>query len=101
MDKGWDDMKRVKEEEFFMKKEKELLKKKEAEREKKEKEKVKEISHMRCPKCGESLKEVSFQNILIDQCTGCSGVWLDPGELETLAQHDQGGLIGRFFKRNI
>jgi len=99
MGNAWDDMKRVKEDEYFMKKDKELLHKKEEEKKAKEEEKVKELTHMRCPKCGAPLKEIPFQNILIDQCSGCSGVWLDPGEMETLAEQDQGGLISRFFKR--
>ena len=98
MDKAWDDMKRVKEEEFFMKKEKELLKKKEEERRAQEEKRLRETAQMRCPKCGAPLKEISFQKILIDQCTGCSGVWLDPGELEALAEQEQGGWINRFFK---
>ena len=26
-----------------------------------------------------------YQNVHIDRCTGCGGVWLDQGELEALA----------------
>ena len=98
MDKSWDDMKRVKEEEYFMKKEKEALQKKKEEQKALEEEKTKELTHMRCPKCGAPLKEISFQKILIDQCTACSGVWLDPGELEAIAEEDQDGFFSRFFK---
>lgn len=98
MDKAWEDMKRAKEEEYFMKKEKELLKKREEEKRIREEQRKKELTHMKCPKCGESLKEVAFQNILIDQCTGCSGVWLDPGELEALARQEEGSWVSRFFK---
>ena len=98
MDKSWDDMKRVKEEEYFMKKEKETLQKKKEEQKALEENKTRELAHMRCPKCGAPLKEISFQKILIDQCTACSGVWLDPGELETIAEEDQDGFFSRFFK---
>jgi hypothetical protein len=55
---------------------------------------------MRCPKCGDSLKARSFQKIEIDQCTGCGGIWLDAGELEQVAEKDEGSWLGRFWQKN-
>lgn len=46
---------------------------------------LKEICHMKCPKCGSDLKQVVFRGIKIDKCDSCKGVWLDDGELEKLA----------------
>lgn len=47
---------------------------------------------MRCPRCGGGLKEVSFRDLLVDHCTRCRGVWLDPGELEQVAGAEFGML---------
>lgn len=46
---------------------------------------IKNICHMKCPKCGGDLNEMVFRGIKIDKCNSCSGVWLDNGELEKLA----------------
>lgn len=54
---------------------------------------VKEICHMKCPKCGGDLNEVLFRGIKIDRCTACNGVWLDNGELEKLAGHEEKSII--------
>jgi Zn-finger nucleic acid-binding protein len=55
---------------------------------------------MRCPKCGEPLKARSFQKIEIDQCTGCGGIWLDAGELESVAEKEGGSWLGKFWQKN-
>jgi hypothetical protein len=55
---------------------------------------------MRCPKCGEPLKERSFQKVQIDQCTGCSGIWLDAGELEAVAGKEESSWLGKFWQKN-
>ena len=46
----------------------------------------KEAHWMKCPKCGGDLQEINYQNVMIDTCTECKGVWLDHGELELLAK---------------
>lgn len=38
-----------------------------------------------CPKCQSQMLAVSRFGVQIDQCTGCGGIFLDPGELEELA----------------
>lgn len=37
-----------------------------------------------CPNCQAGMQEVSRNNVMIDVCTQCRGVWLDRGELEKL-----------------
>lgn len=37
-----------------------------------------------CPNCNESMSAVIRQEIEIDMCPTCRGVWLDRGELEKL-----------------
>lgn len=42
---------------------------------------------MKCPVCDNvSMKEVEKENVLIDICPNCKGVWLDRGELEKITQ---------------
>jgi Zn-finger nucleic acid-binding protein len=54
---------------------------------------------MRCPKCGRKLEEVVYHKVRIDRCTGCGGVWLDPGELEVLAPGEHTSWIGELLSR--
>ena len=39
---------------------------------------------MKCPKCGESMRSYERNRVMIDQCEGCRGIFLDRGELEQL-----------------
>jgi hypothetical protein len=41
---------------------------------------------MKCPKCGADLEEINYQNVMIDTCKECKGIWLDHGELELLSK---------------
>ena len=74
----------------------EKKKKQEEEKQKKlaevEKKKLKELHDMKCPKCGMELIEIDYKSIKIDKCSGCEGVWLDAGELETVSQLEKTGL---------
>jgi len=89
-----------KEEEYFLKKEAEKIKflaeKAQKETEEAEKKRLKELHHMRCPKCGMELQEIVFRDVHIDKCGCCGGVWLDDGELEQLAAQDSQGLLKKF-----
>jgi uncharacterized protein len=96
----WDERKKAQEDEYFVRKEKELIEKMKSKQQKEDSQAVKEVCHMRCPKCGNSLKERSFQKILVDQCTGCGGIWLDPGELESVAGREQGSWLGKLWERS-
>jgi len=95
----WDERKKAQEDEYFVKKEKELIEKLKAKQEAEKKAQLKEVSRMRCPKCGEPLKERSFQKVLIDQCAGCGGIWLDAGELEEVAGREEGGWLGKVWQK--
>ena len=39
---------------------------------------------MKCPKCQEHMFAMEYDNVEIDVCDDCGGVWLDSGELETI-----------------
>jgi hypothetical protein len=80
----------VSEEEYIARKEYERLKIIEEEKHEKlvaeEKMKLKELHHMRCPKCGMELITINYKSIEVDKCSGCQGVWLDAGELEAVSK---------------
>jgi protein-arginine kinase activator protein McsA len=57
-----------------------------------EKKRLKDLHNMRCPKCGMDLIEIDYQQIKIDKCSECDGIWLDAGELETVSGLEKTGL---------
>jgi ribosomal protein L37AE/L43A len=95
----WDERKKALEDEYFVKKEKELIEKLRTKSAAEKKAEIKEFCRMRCPKCGEALKERSFRKISIDQCAGCGGIWLDSGEIEQIAVKDEASWLGKFWQK--
>ena len=85
-----------KEDEYFARTEFERKKKIEEEKQKKmaeeERKKLRDLHHMRCPKCGMSLIEIDYKGLKIDKCSECDGVWLDAGELQAVAKLERTGL---------
>lgn len=88
-----DDRGRALENEYFRQKEKELLDKMRA--------RLDESKNLeaQCPKCDGTLYEADYENIKIDVCNKCTGVWLDAGELAQIAAKDEegGGWFGKLF----
>ncbi len=62
-----------------------------------EKVRLRELHHMKCPKCGMDLTEIEFRGIQLDRCVTCNGTWFDAGEIEKLVQKESqsDGLLGR------
>ena len=78
-----------KEDEYFFKKDKELLEKMRSSANERKKEledrNKNEPFWMRCPKCGEPLEEETLEDVVrVDNCAGCGGTYFDKGELELL-----------------
>ena len=44
---------------------------------------------MKCPVCKEPMIVLELNEVEIDHCTACSGIWLDAGELELLIEDEQ------------
>ena len=103
-----DDMKSQgysKEDEYFHRKDQELIaklrEKADAQRAKLEAENKKKEYWMRCPKCGSALKEEKYaETVLVDRCSSkaCGGIFFDGGELE-LVLKAKGSLMQRIFGR--
>ncbi len=96
----WDERKKAQEDEYFIRKERELLEKLKAKQGAEAKEAAQSSADLKCPRCGQILKEQTFQKILIDQCPGCHGIWLDAGELEQIAGKEDDSWLGKFWKRD-
>jgi uncharacterized protein len=95
------------EDEYFAKVNAELLRAQRAkldeERARAEREARKQACFMKCPKCGGELREETHGPLKIDRCADCTGVWLDPGELELLGQADResrGSFLSGLFARS-
>jgi hypothetical protein len=84
------------EEEYFAKMEYEnkrkILEEKHKELATGEKNRLKELHHMKCPKCGMELIEIDYKKTRIDRCSECKGIWLDAGELETVSKFERSTL---------
>lgn len=41
---------------------------------------------MHCPKCSSPMEPVTYQEIEVDRCTSCKGLWFDNAELKHLKE---------------
>ena len=89
-----EDRGRALENEYFHRKERELIEKMKAKLDA-------ENSHpteMNCPKCDGKLVETDYENIKVDVCDSCSGVWFDAGELaQVIDKNENTGWLSRVF----
>ena len=89
-----EDRGRALENDYFRRREQELIEKMKA---KLSAENV-SASATNCPKCDGKLVETDFENVKIDIYNSCTGVWLDAGELAQIVDKDnKGGWFGRIF----
>jgi hypothetical protein len=84
---------------FFAERDKALIEKLRQQKAAPEPEKPREPGRMQCPKCGERLATVDHLGVTVEECPGCHGMWLDEGELQTLARRERDSWLGRFFHR--
>lgn len=92
----FDERRRALEEDYFRRRDKESLEKlREALREE-ARERGEDVVTMQCPRCDGRLHEAVFDDVRIDRCDKCQGVWLDAGELEQIIQQENAP--GRWFK---
>lgn len=71
-----------------------------------QREDLKKLHFMKCPKCGMDLQTLKRDDVEIESCFNCHGVWLDAGELERIVAHghdNSGKVMGavlNLFKRS-
>ena len=88
MSEVFDDRRKALEEEYFRRKDKESLDRLRAALEAEAKAKGEAAATMRCPRCDGSLREEVYDEVHIDRCDTCHGVWLDTGELEQIVREE-------------
>lgn len=95
MSEALEDRGKALENEYFRRREQELIEKMKA---KLEAEDMKALE-LQCPKCDGQLFETEYEGIAIDVCNKCTGVWLDAGELaQVVDKNEDSGWLSRFFK---
>ena len=89
------------EEEYILRQEWDRRKKAEEEKRNRlaeeEKRRLRELHYMKCPKCGMELLSLDYKGITVDRCSGCEGIYLDKGELESILKLDK-SFLGRLFE---
>jgi len=80
------------EDEYFAKREAEILKARREAAAKAEQDAQRRAHFMKCPKCGGDLKAEEYHGIQVDRCSDCLGVWFDAGEAEQLIKSEGSGL---------
>jgi hypothetical protein len=63
--------------------------------ESKEREHAKEQHWMHCPKCGIEMVEIVFEDIRVDKCSACLGIFFDDGEIEQRIKKNKPGVLRR------
>ena len=94
MTDAFDERRKALEEEYFHRQEREALEKLRA----KMVAETTAAQALKCPKdCTGTLEETLVEDIKVDRCNQCHGVWLDAGELDKLTQREEPGFLGRLF----
>jgi Zn-finger nucleic acid-binding protein len=95
MSEVWDDRKRALEEDYFRKKDQEAIEKMRQHRE----AEATRAAALKCPKCEGALAEMKVEEVVVDRCDTCHGIWLDAGELEQLtAKEAEDGWFSRMLQ---
>ena len=97
MANGMEDRRKGLEEEYFHRKNQEAIEKLRAQMKVAAEAKAAGVSSMQCPRCDGSLNESTFEDVSIDTCDKCGGVWLDSGELQQLTRKEGGGWLSRLW----
>ena len=84
------------EDEYFARQSAELMQKRRRELESARVDAERRTHLMKCPKDGYDLTTAVFHAVTVETCPHCGGMWLDAGEVEALAAHeDRPGVLGR------
>ena len=92
------------EDEYFARQNAELIREMRAKLDAERKKAEHSVDLGKCPRCGGALAEQHVEDVKIDECKDCGGVWLDRGELDQLrrvnrARGVSGGVLGFLLRR--
>jgi len=82
------------EDSYFAQRDRELIAKWKAQTTEEEEARVRERAATRCPKCGETLREVR-----VEVCPKCRGMSLEQGDLDQGVRHQGSGWLARCLER--
>jgi len=97
MSDAFDERRRGLEEEYFHRKNQEAIEKLREKMKVSAEAKAAGTSLMKCPRCDNALKEHKIDEVSVDTCKQCGGIWLDSSELERLVNHEGEGFFGRLW----
>lgn len=80
----FDDRRRALEEEYFKRRDRESLTRLREALHEQARARGEEVATMQCPRCDGRLHDAAFDDVHINRCDTCDGIWLDAGELEQI-----------------
>lgn len=84
------------EEEYFARRNLELVMQMRARLDAERQRMEREAHHMKCPDCGADLDQREIEHVKVDVCPECHGVWFPKGEIAVIRQLQQSqGVISR------
>ena len=92
MSNSWEERERALEDGYFIQKDKELIAKMRANTSVAE-----HPEGFDCPKCEGKLHTGNFENVQVDICDQCGGVWLDAGEMQQVLHKEPESWFKRLF----
>ena len=66
-----------------------------------ERARMRDLHFMKCPKCGNDMKEEDLSGVRVDRCSYCEGIYFDAGELDQVLlkkEEDRRGFFRRLVK---
>jgi len=93
------DVEKGREDKFFADRDRALIEKLKAQTGAQEKQTIRDLAHMRCPKCGDRLVRRAQLEVELEECPSGHGTWLDAGELEKLTSRESSGWLARILGR--
>ena len=92
---------RGEEDQFFAKRERELLEKLRGQDESVRDATAPGIARGRCPKCGSRLTPNMFDDIVVETCSSCRGIWLDRDQVAAVSARESASWLARVFGHSI
>ena len=95
------DKERGEEDQHFAKRDRELLDKMRARTEPADEITARETARGHCPKCGNPLESRSVDDIVLEECASCRGIWLGRDEIAKVSRRESESFLGRLFRQTL
>ena len=89
------------EEEYFARRDAELLRQQRAAVARHDAAAERASHHMKCPNCGYDLITGDWHGVQVHQCTHCHGLWFDAGVADRLVKHPDSNILSRVFRATM